>query len=113
MNYFQNHKKVLTVCLVLGFLIAMLTRFSFVAFSNDFEYYRFGSVHHPVPQIEFDQTHCGKQIIGMSGFPFRTYQDCVISLRGTLPGPSCGAFSLIGEFSIILNTIIWGCLLAT
>ena len=110
MNYFQDHKKALTICSILGFLIAILMRFSFFTFSDDFEYYRFGPIRHPVPQIGFDQTHCGKEVIGMSGFPFRTYSDCVISLRGTLPGPSCRSYSLIGEFSVILNTIIWGCL---
>lgn len=108
MKYFQNHKRILIICLVIGFFVAMLTRASLFAFSTDFEYYKFGPIFHPVQQIEFDQTHSGKRIIGMSGFPFQTYSECIISLRGTLPSPACRSQSLLGEFSILFNTLFWG-----
>jgi len=110
MTYFQNHKKSILACLVIGFLVAMLTRDSLFSFSSDLEYYRFGPVYHPVPQIEFDKTNVGKEIIGMSGFPFRTYTKCIVSIRGTLPNPACEKTSIVWEFSIVLNTIFWGLL---
>lgn len=110
MTYFQNHKKSILVCLAIGFLVAILTRASLFSFSTDFEYYRLGPVYHPVPQIEFDQTNVGKEIIGMPGFPFGTYTECIVSIRGTLPNPACEQTSIVWEFSIILNTIVWSLL---
>lgn len=106
MRYFKNHKKALIICLIIGFVVSLLTRASFFVFTIDFSYYRIGLSAYPVPQ-EFDETNLGKKVVGEAGFPFSTYTDCVMRYHGTLVSPACNNFSMIGEFSIILNTIFW------
>lgn len=94
------------ICLVIGFIIALLTRASFFVFTTDFSYYRIGFSAYPVPQ-EFDGTNLGKSVVGEAGFPFSTYSDCVMGYHGTLVSPACNDFSMIGEFSIIFNAMFW------
>ncbi len=106
MKYFKNYKKVLMTCLIVGFIVAVLTRVSFFVFTTDFSYYRMGLSAYPVPQ-EFDGTNLGKSVVGESGFPFSAYSDCVMGYHGTLVSPACNDFSTIGEFSVVFNTIFW------
>lgn len=106
MKYFKNNRKLIVTCLIIGFVIAILTRASFFVFTTDFSYYRIGFSAYPVPQ-EFDGINLGKTVVGEAGFPFSTYSDCVMGYHGTLVSPACNNFSMIREFSIILNTVFW------
>ncbi len=83
-----------------------MTRASLFVFTTDLSYFRINQTEYPA-QIEFDATNNGKQVIGMSGFPFRTYSDCVMGFHGTVSRPACNSISWVWEFSIILNTIFW------
>lgn len=107
MPHLQTHKLSLTICLILGFTIAMLTRASFVAFTTDFSYYRIGSFAQSELK-EFDETNLGKKVVGVSGFPFRMYSNCVMGYHGTTVSPACNTVSMLWEFSVVLNTIFWG-----
>lgn len=105
MNYFKSHK--IAIFLIIGFTIAMLTRASFFVVTTDLTYYRIGILPiYPTPN-EFDEKHLGKEVIGLSGFPFQTYSDCTMGYHGTLVSPACNSYSINGEFSIVINTIFW------
>ncbi|GEM_PF-6848267 len=100
------NKKALIISLIVGILIAVITRASLLVFTTDFSYSRINQIEYPA-QIEFDATNNGKQVIGMSGFPFRTYSDCVMGFHGTVSRPACNNISWVWEFSIVLNAIFW------
>lgn len=100
------NKKILNVTLVIGLLIAMLTRVSVFMFTTDFSYFFLFHVAYPQPQ-EFDFTSTGKSVIGDSGFPFTAYDDCVMGPHGTVASPACEIRSFFGEYSIVLNTLFW------
>lgn len=111
MPYLQTHKLPLTICLILGFTIAIFTRASLATFTTDFSYYRIGSFYHPTQFIPSDQrVYMGKSVVGMSGFPFPAYSRCIMGAHGMSITPACDSF-FIGEFSIILNTLFWALIL--
>lgn len=112
MKYFQRHKKATAICLFIGLTIAIATRASFFIFTTDLNYFRINHVEYPA-QIEFDPTNNGKRVVGISGFPFQTYSNCVMGFHGTVSRPACKWLSPVWEFSIILNTLFWGLICLT
>lgn len=102
----KNHWKILIISLVIGFSIAVLTRASIIVFATDLSYFKFYHIEYP-QQIEFNPANSGKKVIGISGFPFKKYTDCIMDFHGTTVQPACNSVSLVGEFSIVCNTIFW------
>ncbi len=100
------NKKLLIISLIIGIFIALLTRASLFVFTTDFSYFKINHIAYP-EQLEFDATNNGKQVVGLSGFPFRTYSNCVMGFHGTTSSPACDSASWVWEFSIILNTLFW------
>lgn len=100
------NRKTLIISLIAGLFIALITRASLFVFTTDFSYFQINHNAYP-EQIEFNETNNGKQVIGLSGFPFRTYSDCVMDFHGTISSPACNSISWVWEFSIILNTLFW------
>lgn len=103
---------ILSICVALGFMIAIATRLSFFIFSPGFQYYRMGPIYHPTRYINIEDKNSGwrnldgKPVIGMSGFPFQHYSDCVMGFHGTNLSPMCN-LQFIGPLSIIFNTAFW------
>lgn len=107
MKYFQNYnKKTVVISLIIGLFIAILMRASLFVFTTDFSYFNINHIAYPAPE-EFDRTYLGKQVIGVSGFPFSVYTHCGMGFHGTLVSPACEKSSFIGEFAIALNTVFW------
>lgn len=109
MTFLQTHKKTILISLAIGFLLAAMTRSSVIVFTTDLSYFRFFSIVYPAPK-EFNFSSSGKQVIGLSGFPFTANTDCVMGPHGTIASPACEKRSWLGYLSIILNTLFWALL---
>jgi hypothetical protein len=120
----------LSISLALGLSIAGLLRLGSVMFSPDMSYIRVDmgawnrtyfapgwdrwitspdNSYWKYPALE------GKEVIGTSGLPFETYTGCRLGGvdNGVMYRPlqaGCSGYSLLGEFSIVLNTLFWGTL---
>jgi len=106
MTYLQTHKKALVLSLMIGLLIALMTRASLVVFTTDLSYINFFGIVYP-PPIEFDFSSTGKKVIGASGFPFTAAIDCAMGPHGTIASPACENHSWLWGYSIIPNTLFW------
>lgn len=107
LEIFRKSKILLISSFIIGLFIALMSRSSFITISNDFRYVQVKGVYTHPPLKEFDRTNMDKKVFGLSGFPFSTYTDCKIGAHGTFASPACEKRSLIGELSILLNTVFW------
>ncbi len=107
-------KKLFLASFLIGFLFAVLTRFSYIAsWSGDF-YWNISLVpdnaasnflHKPIgftTTIAYDDKFLG------FGFPFSAYAGCSMDFLGAHVGAVCNQRSVFSEFSILLNMIVWG-----
>lgn len=59
------YRSLLIFSVILGVLIALMVRMSFLVFTIDFSYFHIGDFTHPTP-VEFDVTNLGKSVWGKS-----------------------------------------------
>ena len=103
---------------IIGFAISVLTRLSIFVFATDFSYIKIGHrVFLPKMHLSFAYNFTesntlrkciGKKILGAGGFPFSTFSHCSLERSGSSVLAVCDKLSTIGEFSILLNAILWG-----
>lgn len=103
----MTNKKIITISVIAGFLIAILARMSFFAFIVDFKNDKISYSIYTVAQ-RGDATNLGKAVVGAGGFPYSVYDDCAIRAHGMIVyTPTCERNSGVSEFAIVLNTIFW------
>jgi hypothetical protein len=102
------NKTAIVVCVVAGFVVALMTRMSIVVATTDLSYVRIAPMdfHEPLRSVLY-----GKRVIGIGGFPFSTFSDCMMGYHGEMTSPACDAFSIFWEFSVVLNALFWACIL--
>lgn len=110
MPFFRSSIKPLIISLILGILIALAFRSSWIVATTDLHYFRVGNFNYPLLE-SWDETQHGKKVIGLGGFPFSAFSDCKMNYHEELISPACNKESLLGNWSIIVNTIVWGILI--
>ncbi|MGB9693850.1 MAG: hypothetical protein ACP5SB_04155 [Caldisericaceae bacterium] len=103
---------------LVGLAISIATRLSLFVFSTDFSYVKIWKfILLPKDNLFFIDwlnakpemlNSLGKKVIGAYGFPFSSFARCSLQRSGSFIIPICDRYSTLGEFSILLNTILWG-----
>ena len=99
----------IVLSLIIGAIIAVGTRLSFLVFTTDLDYIKIGSWQRP--DHRENKRNIGKEVIGEAGFPFRAFSNCVVKGSGSDSSRSaCKEVSTLGELSILLNWGVWSVL---
>lgn len=117
-NKKTNIKAQAILSLIVGFVVAILTRLSLIVFATDFSYVKIGNlVLLPHDHLYFISKYnlptemfryLGKKVVGVGGLPFSAFSKCSLEQSASSIIPICDKCSTIGGFSILFNTIFWG-----